>query len=194
MALFGTIGPAIAQGLTGLGGLFGGPIGGLAQFGGSILSGLTQPSARLPVLAGGPVVAMPVAERQPPIIATERGGRVMGTLRGVTAAVQPILIKMAGFLARRSITLRAAITLISRLGKFMAPAAVAGAVGLSVAELADLIIASKAVRRRRTNPANVRALRRAMRRIESFHKLCVRADLLRTRGRKRSPRGASCAK
>jgi len=36
---------------------------------------------------------------------------------------------------------------------------------------------------RRMNPANSKALRRAARRIRSFHKLCTHTDLLRTRSR-----------
>jgi hypothetical protein len=38
------------------------------------------------------------------------------------------------------------------------------------------------------NAGNAKALRRAMRRVESFHKLCQRADVLRSRGRGRSRR------
>lgn len=48
---------------------------------------------------------------------------------------------------------------------------------------------------RRMNPANARALRRAARRIRSFHKLCTHTDLLKTRGRSRSVgRCGSCRK
>ena len=44
---------------------------------------------------------------------------------------------------------------------------------------------------RRMNPANVRALRRSIRRVKSFHRLCGQADVLRSRGRSRA-RSAVC--
>lgn len=42
---------------------------------------------------------------------------------------------------------------------------------------------SQRKRGRRMNPANSKALRRAARRIKSFHKLCVHTDLIKTRSR-----------
>lgn len=55
-------------------------------------------------------------------------------------------------------------------------------IGLTVYE-ANLLTAWHAQRKRgkRMNPANPRALRRAARRIKSFHKLCQHTDLIRTR-------------
>lgn len=55
---------------------------------------------------------------------------------------------------------------------------------LSAAAVAELMMAGPG--RRRMNPGNVRALRRSLRRLESFHHLCARADKLRR------PRGRSC--
>lgn len=48
---------------------------------------------------------------------------------------------------------------------------------LTAAAVNELMVAGPG--RRRMNPANVHALRRSMRRLESFHKLCVSADRLR---------------
>lgn len=64
---------------------------------------------------------------------------------------------------------------------------------LSAASIAELIMAGPG--RRTMNAANPKALRRAARRIKSFHKLCGTADLIKTR---RSTRGfgrcGSCKK
>ena len=57
---------------------------------------------------------------------------------------------------------------------------------LTAAAVNELMVAGPG--RRRMNPGNVHALRRSMRRIESFHKLCVTADRLRA-PRRRSSKG-----
>jgi hypothetical protein len=54
---------------------------------------------------------------------------------------------------------------------------------LTAAAVNELLIAGPGTRR--MNPANTKALRRSMRRVESFHKLCQRSDMLRSRGRKK---------
>lgn len=48
---------------------------------------------------------------------------------------------------------------------------------LSAAAISELMVAGPGTRR--LNPANVKALRRSVRRIESFHRLCVVTDRLR---------------
>lgn len=53
---------------------------------------------------------------------------------------------------------------------------------LSAAAVSELIMAGPG--HRRMNVGNVKALRRGMRRIESFHKLCTKADMLRSRGKR----------
>jgi hypothetical protein len=54
--------------------------------------------------------------------------------------------------------------------------------GLAAQE-ANILVGWHSIRRRgrRMNPANSRALKRAARRIKSFHKLCVHTDLIKTR-------------
>jgi hypothetical protein len=62
-------------------------------------------------------------------------------------------------------------------------------IGLGLGSLeAYLLTAWQAQRKRgrRMNPANAKALRRAARRIRSFHKLCTHTDLIRTHSRSRS--------
>lgn len=53
---------------------------------------------------------------------------------------------------------------------------------LTAAAVSELMVAGPG--RRRMNPGNVSALRRSMRRLESFHKLCVTSDKLRRPGRR----------
>lgn len=69
--------------------------------------------------------------------------------------------------------------------------------GLTAYE-ANLLTAWHSQRRRgrRMNPANSKALRRAARRIRSFHKLCTQTDLLRAsrRGGSRTQRCGTCKK
>ena len=52
---------------------------------------------------------------------------------------------------------------------------------LSAAAISELVMAGPG--RRRMNPANSHALRRAARRIKGFHKLCQHTDLIRTHRR-----------
>lgn len=65
--------------------------------------------------------------------------------------------------------------------------------GLTAME-ANLLVSWQAQRRRsrRMNPANSKALRRAARRIKSFHKLCVHTDLIKTHHRRSAPPRRGC--
>lgn len=181
MALFGQFGGVIQSALGLLGGR-GGSVGGIANVGSAILGSFLP--AQGPVSGALPSIAGPVA--QPTMALLPRLPSMAGALAGV---VQPILIKIATFLGRRTLTLRETIKMIRRFSKLLAPAALAGVLGITVVELGTVILADAQRTRRRMNPANVRALRRSMRRIESFHRLCVKADTLRRPGRRstRSP-------
>lgn len=121
-------------------------------------------------------------------------GATGAAVSAMTAALRPILFKIAAKLGLKTLpSLSKAMTYIRNLGKAqLAPAAIAAALGITIDELAHLIVADKHRKRRRMNPANSKALRRAARRIESFHRLCSRTDMLRSRGRRRAPAGASC--
>ena len=55
---------------------------------------------------------------------------------------------------------------------------------LTAAAVNELMVAGPG--HRRMNPANVKALRRSMRRLDSFHRLCVSADRLRGSRRRSS--------
>jgi len=145
-----------------------------AQIGSSLISGFFPASG--PVQASVPQSAFPVMQTSmaaAPII--------RGATSAITEFVAPILARMSQALGK-NITLRAAMIIIRRLGKTLgSPSAVAAAVGLSLSELSSLLTANaiKGSSGRRMNPGNVRALRRAHRRIKSFHKLCGDNDRLR---------------
>lgn len=97
-------------------------------------------------------------------------------------AIQILLQKIAAQLGRKGITLSKAVDMARKLGKFFtSPEAIATYMGIAVGELALLITAHSARKRRRMNPANAHALRRAARRIKSFHRMCTHTDLIKTR-------------
>jgi hypothetical protein len=181
MAIFGNLGGVVSSGLNLLG-LSGGALGAVGNIGSAFVSGLTA-APQMTVPSAGPVVqATPVMGTAPVIAA---GGSVIARL------VAPILMKLAIKLGKKAMSLRNAIRIIRRMGKILDPAAIAVALGISTAELAQLITAYNAKKTRRMNPANVHALRRSLRRLESFHRLCVRVDSHRRR-RRVSTRGRAC--
>jgi hypothetical protein len=63
---------------------------------------------------------------------------------------------------------------------------------LTAAAVSELALAGPG--HRRMNPANSRALRRAARRIKSFHRMCGTIDLLKSRGRRRGIPCRTCRK
>lgn len=177
MALFGQFGGIIGNALKLFGGA-GGVLGGAAQLGSTVLSTI------LP--AGGPVVGVPQVNGTQAIPVMAAGLRLPSIAGTLAVVIQPILIKVATFLGRRTLTLRETIKIIRRFSKLLPAAAIATVLGVTVAELGSLILADAQRPRRRMNPGNVRALRRSMRRIESFHRLCVKADTLRSPRRRAS--------
>ena len=199
---------ALKMGLD-LGGIFGGlanVVGGFssgnylnALQGGLQIAGSSfapSPSFSAPMPMYGPIYSPPPAPvysppAQPVMGTFPAGAAAMTRLAAITA---PILAKIAvklGLRARPSLT--RAMDLIRKSAKILtSPEAVAAALGISIAELAQLITASNARKRRRMNPANSKALRRAARRIKSFHKLCTHTDVLRGRGRRSASPRVSC--
>lgn len=181
MALFGSI----LSTLGGVGSFLGqvtGTLGAIRQ--------LSAPSPSLILPATGPVVQQPIvtAARIPmaraPVSQALSAG-VAAISAGMTRIIAPILIKIAEATGSTTMTLRRAVKIVRRMGRAIGPASVAVALGLSIEELGTLILADSQRIRRRMNPANVSALRRSMRRIQSFHKLCQKADLLKGGSRSR---------
>jgi hypothetical protein len=125
-------------------------------------------------------------------------GAVGGALSVGSAALsaaRAILPKVAAALGRRGITLSKAVDMARKLGKFFtSPEAIALYMGITVSELAQLITANSARKRRRMNPANANALRRAARRIKSFHRMCQHTDLIKTRRSRSFSKCGTCRK
>lgn len=137
---------------------------------------IPQPSGRPPGassiapsgLVAGPMPAMAAAG---PAIAASRGivsRSLFARFPNLATAIQQY--KNSG---RANIT-RA--KLYAGLKRFGPDLLISGGI-LSAAAVSELAIAGPG--RRRMNPANVKALRRSIRRLESFHHLCQKADKLR---------------
>jgi hypothetical protein len=90
----------------------------------------------------------------------------------------------------RAVTLQSLLSLLRRFG----PTALTGILGAEL--VADLVTlsATRAGRRRRMNPANVRALRRSVRRLQSFDRLASRvsSQLGRVASHRRARRAGRC--
>lgn len=131
----------------------------------------------------GRVTATPAMSKVPQIAgavggAVARSGAVVGRSffnkwPNLATAIQKM--KNAGQNVSRS-------KLYSLMKRFGPEFLVTGGI-LTAAAVSELIMAGPG--RRRMNVGNVKALRRGMRRIESFHKLCSKADYLRSRGKRR---------
>lgn len=160
---------------------FGGGIGQLSQIGQGFLSGF------LP--AQGPISGRPLATQGPAPIQTMAATPIIrGATQAVMGVIGPILAKLSNNLGK-SISLRAAMIIIRRMGKILqSPTAIAAALGLTIGELEQILVANsvQGSQGRRMNPGNVKALRRAHRRINSFHKLCSDNDRLKTPRRRRA--------
>jgi hypothetical protein len=177
-----------------LGGSIGNPylqgIGSVAQaFGGAF----TAPAvvAQTNYVPYAPPMNYP-APTQPRATPVMSGGQAIGySARMVASITTPILYKIYSTIGKK-VSLQGSISIIRKMGKFlMSPEAIAVALGISVAELAQLITSASAKKRRTMNPANGKALRRAARRIKGFHRMCGTVDLLKSRGKRSSSR-SSC--
>lgn len=190
-------------------GTIGGVIGKNNASGNSFVSGLggalTIASAFVPQRAA----ATPVVRKTAPV-PMRPGGNVSVLPRAVSGLTQEIFNAGTKVLGRLGIpftstagsfssALRRSLGSIASLAR-RTPAgtivSILAGLGLTALE-ANMLAAWYAQRKkgRRMNPANSRALRRAARRIKSFHRLCTHTDVLKTRGRSRSVgRCGSCRK
>lgn len=180
---------------TALGGLSSGSyltgLQGVGQIASSFLSSPTPSYAAMPSYSMPQYGIVPYSQPQAPMQAQPVGAfSVAG--QAIARLTAPILAKIAvklGLRARPSLT--RAMDMVRKAAKLLtSPEAVAAALGITVAELATLITTSNARKRRRMNPANSKALRRAARRIKSFHRLCTHTDVLKSRGRRFSSKSA----
>jgi len=176
---------------TSAGTYFGGPAGG------AFATALTASKPK-PSMASVPTSFFPRSQpftmptTQPYTMQTMAARPLIGATgvgKAVAEFVGPILAKMSAALGK-NITLRAAIIIIRRLGKFLdSPTLIAGAVGIAVSELGQLLVGAQlaGVKGRRMNVGNIKALKRAHRRVEGFHRICKTNDELRKPARRRSP-------
>lgn len=197
----------IPQLLSGIGGAIGGinlgavapytsTLGNLLTAGGNIAAAFTPPAVGQTVQAYAPVYSPPavVAAPAPVYQATPVGLPIAAAAGAIARITLPVLSKISAKLGlRRILSLDRAMAMIRKMGKLITdPSAIAVALGITTAELATLITASTHRKRRRMNPANGHALRRAARRIKSFHRLCTHTDLLKTRSKPRKMTKCSC--
>lgn len=171
-------------------------VGGFAQ---SLVSEVGLPLLAQELVASPQPMAIPVAASASralqsigtAITGTAALGVVGGGMLVARQAVQAILQKIAinKFLARVP-SLDSIVAVAKKALPFIGQAAVAAGLAITIEELSTLLLAHATRKRRRMNPGNVKALRRSMRRLESFHKLCGKADMLRSR--RRSPGRKGC--
>ena len=178
MALFGSFNNLISTGLSVIG-QQGGFLGNVANIGSQIVRASTpQPGIMPTSFAAGPVVSAGMAP------AVQIGSQAIAV---AAAGIQRVLIQVATTLGLRTLTLRRAMKIYRKIARVVVdPFVIAQIMGLSVGQLGELLVADAQKTRRRMNPANSHALRRAASRIESFHRLCVRTDKLRS-PRRRAP-------
>jgi hypothetical protein len=132
---------------------------------------------------GGGVQTVPVMAKVPQVIAgaggaVARAGATVGRSffnKWPNLAVAIQKMKNAGQNVSRS----KLYSMLKRFGpEFLVTAGI-----MSAAAVSELALAGPG--HRRMNPANSKALRRAQRRLKSFHRLCVDTDALRSRGRRK---------
>lgn len=185
----------IGQLLGGLGGIFGGPanagtaIGTIGQVA-SLASGFfpSPQMSQVVQMQATPVMAMAPMIRQAAGSLTreifDAGAKVLTRL-GI-----PVGASAGSFTSALKRSLSSIASLARRTPSGTMVSVLVG-LGLTAFE-ANTLTAWHAQRKkgRRMNPTNPRALRRAARRIKSFHKMCTTTDLIRTRSNGR--RSTSC--
>mgnify|MGYP001375972260 CR=1 FL=1 len=179
MALFGSFNNLVSTGLSILG-QQGGLLGTAGNIGAQIIRASAPAAGSL--VASGPTISMAGMASMP---------MMPQAIQAAAAGVQRILIQVATTLGLRTLTLKRAIRIYRKLARTIVdPFVIAQIMGLTVGQLGELLVADAQRPRRRMNPANSTALRRAARRIESFHKLCQRTDKLRAPRRRSPARGS----
>lgn len=170
-------------------------IGGLLGQVGSILGNVSNPvfqtAGTALSLVGGAIPAK--SSGRPPVTATARPAALVATpamasVPAVAGAAGRAMVSR-GFFARfpnlataiqqfrnagrGNITRKKLYGALKRFGPEML---ISGGI-LTAAAVSELAVAGPGTKR--MNPGNVKALRRSMRRLESFHRLCMKADKLR---------------
>lgn len=150
-----------------------------------------QPQA---ISVSAPGAIMPSIRGAVGSIAGGLGMGVVGTGLALTIkeAVKAILQKIAINKNLKNVpSLSTVMSWVRKMLPIIGQAALAGSLAITAEELAQLVMANATRKHRRMNPANVKALRRSMRRLDSFHRICQKSDMLRSRGRRKSS-GRGC--
>lgn len=135
-------------------------------------------------------VRQPIPQAQPVMAAAAPAMRAAGAMvtRGFFNRFPNLALAIQQLRARGMNVKRS--QLWSMLKRFGPEVLVTGGL-LTAAAVNELMVAGPG--HRRMNPANVKALRRSMRRLDSFHRLCVSADRLRRPRSRGSKKGGSIA-
>lgn len=176
-----------------LSGILGGISSGIGTLlgGGSPSSALTSFTNFLPSLGTGGPFGAPTTQ-QPGFPVAASGAQAMARVGAVVGRSFfnkfPNLATAIQFYRNqgKNVTRAKLWSLVKRFG----PEIIISGGILSAAAVSELMVAGPG--RRRMNPANVKALRRSLRRLESFHHLCARVDRLRRpRSRKTTKAGSA---
>lgn len=192
-ALLGGIGQAI-------GGIQGGAVQPYTQglssvlmAGGQIASAFAPQPAAQPISYpyGSPQV-VPTMAAAGPVMRTVGSGMLAGAGGAALRDLSKQIAQKASQFLGKTLSTAGLVAVARKMARFFtSPEAIATYLGVTVGELYTVWSYEAAKKRRRINPANGKALRRAASRIKSFHKLCQHTDLLKTR--RRAP-SRSCSK
>ena len=194
----------IGQLLGGIGQAIGGIQGGAVQpytqglssvlmAGGQIASAFAPQPAASPIsYPYGSPMAQPVMAAAGPVMRTVGSGMLAGAGGAALRDLSKQIAQKASQFLGKTLSTAGLVAVARKMAKFFtSPEAIATYLGVTVGELYTVWSYEAAKKRRRINPANGKALRRAASRIKSFHKLCQHTDLLKTR--RRAP-SRSCSK
>lgn len=162
--------------------------GNIAQLASAFFPQASAPMQQLQVYQPMAAAAQPISmSAAVPAIRSSGRGLTQEVFNAGTKVLQRLGISYPATTSGFSSVLKRALGSIASLAR-RTPAGtlVALLTGLGLAaQEAYLLTAWQAQRKRhrRMNPANAKALRRSVRRIQSFHKLCRTADVLKSRGR-----------
>ncbi len=169
--------------LSTVGGIFGGAqnpyfqgVSNVANLASQFFPAPTASFPGVPMNSGG---AVQVAAAGPIARSVVTGGAMVS--RGFFSKFPALATAMQQLRARGMSVKRSQLwSMLKRFG----PEALVGGGLLTAAAVSELMVAGPG--HRRMNPANVKALRRSLRRLNSFHRLCTSADKLR------APRRRGC--
>lgn len=185
----------VGQFLGGVGQAFGGSsnqyLSGFGNIAGAFAPAFSTPGFGAPMTMDQPQ-AYPVSQQVPAVRAPSLTRDIFNIGVKILQKVglpTPASPERFTAILKRAMSALTAIARRSPTGTILTVLASLGLTAMEAAQLATWYQQKK--KRRRMNPANSKALRRAARRIEGFHKLCRHTDVLRSRGR-RYPAARSC--